>query len=214
MLSPGSRKIGKVVSSTRRVFPPIRHPDNDSVLLCLENMKSAFLCVAIAAVTFIVSRSFASADTPEHHVKDGTYRGLQPETYVDPEDREARWFHENRLLVRNDEAILDKVTVVFSHGKMGYSASDGGFFTYRARFSRRDGQVLVALRLCQSDYVLFPADKHDQYTEVKTYPVKIVSGRLEFNGVMYKPAALKKIELSRLEQLLSTGPLEKTDAKR
>ena len=134
--------------------------------------------------------------------------------HVDPEDPKARWFHENRLLIRNDDAILDKVPVVVSHGKKGYSASDGGFFTYRARFSRKDGQIFVALRLCQSDYLVFPADKHDQYIEIKTYPVKIVSDRIEFDGVTYKPAAMKKIELGRLEQLLNTEPLEKNSASR
>ena len=182
----------------------------------LENtsMKSSLLWLAIGTVTLIASYSFANADAPERFVKDGTYVGLQAETYSDPDDPEARWFHENRLLIRNDDAILDKVPVVVSHGKRGYSASDGGFFTYRVRFSRKDGQIFVALRLCQSDYVVFPADKHDQYTEIKTYPVKVVSGRIEFDGVIYKPAALKKIDLSRLEQLLNTEPLEKNDARR
>ena len=184
-------------------------------MLCLSSpsMKSGLLCLAIGTLTLITTYSFTTADTPEHLAKDGTYVGLQAETYVDPGDPKAKWFHENRLLIRNDDAILDKVPVVVSHGKKGYSASDGGFFTYRGRFSKKDGQIFVALRLCQSDYVLFPADKHDQYTEIKTYLVKVISGRLEFDGVTYKPATLKKIERTRLEQLLSAEPLEKNDAR-
>lgn len=175
------------------------------------SMKFGLLC--LATLTLISTYSFAIADTPERLAKDGTYVGLQAETYVDPGDPKATWFHENTLLIRNDDAILDKVPVVVSHGKKGYSASDGGFFTYRGRFSKKDGQVFVALRLCQSDYVLFPTDKHDQYTEIKVYPVKLISGRLEFDSVTYKPATLKRIERTRLEQLLSSEPLEKNDAR-
>ena len=178
-------------------------------------MRSTLLCFTIATATVIaLLYSSPLANTPQRLVQDGTYVGLHEETYVDPDDPKAKWFHENRLLIRNDDAILDKVPVIVSHGKKGYSASDGGFFTYRGRFSRKDGQIFVALRLCQSIYVLFPADKHDQYTEIKTYPVKIVSGRVEFDGVTYKPTGLKKIELNRLEQLLSEEPLEKNSASR
>jgi hypothetical protein len=176
-------------------------------------MKSGLFCLAIGALTLVTTYSFATADTPERVANDGTYVGLQAETYVDPGDPKAKWFHENRLLISNDDAILDKVPVVFSHGKKGYSASDGGFFTYRGKFSKKDGQIFVALRLCQSDYVLFPAGKHDQYIEIKTYPVKFISGRLKFDGVTYQPATLKEIERTRLEQLLSAEPLEKNDPK-
>ena len=116
-------------------------------------MKSGLFCLAIGALNLITTYSFATADTPELLAKDGTYAGLEAETYVG--NPKAKWFHENRLLIRNDDAILDKVPVVVSHGKKGYSASDGGFFTYRGRFSKKDDQIFVALRLCQSDYVLF-----------------------------------------------------------
>jgi hypothetical protein len=176
-------------------------------------MRSGLFCLAIGALTLVTTYSFATADTSGNVAKDGTYVGLQAETYVDPGDPKAKWFHENRLLIRNDDAILDKVPLVFSHGKKEYSASDGGFVTYRGKFSKKDGQIFVALRLCQSLYILFPPSKHDQYTEIKTYPVKVISGRLEFDGVTYKPATLKKIERTRLEQLLSAEPLEKNDAR-
>jgi hypothetical protein len=157
----------------------------------------------------VSSHSLANADASEYVAKDGNYVGLQAETYVDPEEPEAKWFHENRLLIRNDEAILDKVPVIVSHGKKQYSASDGGFFTYRARFSKKDGQIFVALRLCQSDYVLFPADKHDQYLEIKTYRVTFTHGGIEFGGVKYAPAKLDRFVRERLLKLLSTEPLEK-----
>jgi len=157
----------------------------------------------------VCRQSLAKNDVRERIASNGNYVGLQKETYVDPEEPDAKWFHENTLLVRNNEAILDEVPVVVNHGKKGYSPSDGGFFTYRARFTKRDGQIFVALRLCQSDYLVFPVDKHDQYTEIKSYPVRLTSDGIEFNGVKYAPAKVNKLALKRLLRLLSSESLEK-----
>jgi hypothetical protein len=52
---------------------------------------------------------------------------------LSPHDRDTRWFHENTVSVRNDEAIFGKVPITIRHGKKTYSASDGGFLTYRAK---------------------------------------------------------------------------------
>jgi hypothetical protein len=175
-------------------------------------MRFSLLCLAVGTAMLVSSHSVANTDALEHIVKDGSYVGLKAENYADPEEPNAQWFHENRLLIRSDEAILDKVPVIVSHGKKQYSASDGGFFTYRGRFSKKDGQIFVALRLCQSDYVLFPADKYDQYIEVKTHRVTITNNGLEFDGVKYAPAKLHKLVTDRLLKLLSTEPLEKAGA--
>lgn len=77
----------------------------------------------------------------ESTAKDGQYVGLEKMPNLTPDDRDAAWFHENTLLIRNDEAILDKVPVTIRHGKKTYSASDGGFLTYRARFAKKDGHA-------------------------------------------------------------------------
>jgi len=134
-----------------------------------------------------------------------------------PDDGDAIWFYENRLLIRNDEAILDKVPIVIRHGEKVYSASDGGFLTFRAQFRMKDGQSFVALRLFESDYVGFMRNKNgkafDPYAELKTYPVKFVSGGIEIEGVRYQQKTLDKIELDRLVRLLSTEPLEKTTSR-
>jgi hypothetical protein len=75
----------------------------------------------------VCGQSLAKNDVRERIASNGNYVGLKEETYVDPEEPDAKWFHENTLLVRNDEAILDEVPVVINHGKKGYSASDGRF---------------------------------------------------------------------------------------
>ncbi|MGZ4975435.1 MAG: hypothetical protein ACXWDN_21960, partial [Limisphaerales bacterium] len=90
------------------------------------------------------------------------------------DDPGARWFHENTLLVRHNEAILDMVPVWFKGGKKFYSASDGGFLTYRARFFQRDGEAFVNFRLFQSDYIAVPVGR-DPYKEITTRRVRFGS---------------------------------------
>ncbi len=160
------------------------------------------LCLALVGEPQMVAAQKQSV------AKDGDYIGLERMPNLSPDDHDAKWFHENALVIRNDEAILDKVPVTIRHGKKTYSASDGGFLTYRAKFTRKDGQNLVSLRLFESDYIMFPAGNHDQYTEIKAYPATIVSDQIEFDGVRYKLSKVDSWKLDRLLPLLSTEPLE------
>jgi hypothetical protein len=164
------------------------------------------LCFALVGESQMVAAQSQSV------VKDGDYVGLEKMPNLSPDDHDAKWFHENTLVVRNDEAILDKVPITIRHGEKSYPASDGGFLTYRAKFTKKDGQRVIQMRLFESDYVMFPVGKHDQYTEIKTYPVKFVSDEIEFDGVRYKLSKVEDWKLSRLLGLLSTEPLEASDA--
>jgi hypothetical protein len=162
-----------------------------------------------------VASYFHGADAHGGIVSDGEYIGLEKLPNLTPEDPDTAWFHENRLLIRNDEAILDKVPIIMRHGRKEYSASDGGFLTYRARFTKKDGQSFITMRLFESDYVMFAKDRHEVYREIKTHAVRFVDGtRIEIDGVRYQPAKLTKITLDRLVHLLSTEPLEKADTER
>ena len=55
--------------------------------------------------------------------------------------------------------------------------------------------------------------KHDQYTEIKSYPAEVGPNQIDIAGVPYRPAKLKKIELDRLVNLLGKEPLEKAPAQ-
>jgi len=121
-------------------------------------------------------------------------------------------FTKTPSLSENNEGILDKAPITIRHGKKGYSASDGGFLTYRARFTKEDGQSFISLRLFESDYVIFPVGKHDQYTEIKTYPVTFLADEIEFDGVRYRPSKIESWKLDRLLPNLSLEPLEASDA--
>ena len=93
-----------------------------------------------------------------------------------------------------------------------YSASDGRFFTYRARFVQKSGKrkSLVELRLCRSDYIAFPVTKPDSYSDIRTVPVKFSSDVIEIDGVQYRRTKLDKKSLNAL-LLLSKEPFEKAN---
>jgi hypothetical protein len=142
----------------------------------------------------------------------GDYVGIQSDPSLSPDEPKIKWFHENTLLVRNNEAILDKNPFTVEHGKKFYSASDGGFTTYRGRFVETDGQTVMQLRLFQSDYVAFPVGS-DPYIEIKTYSVKFSSGEIEIDGVRYKRRTLNQKRCEELLKLLKEQPLERGRAK-
>jgi hypothetical protein len=178
------------------------------------------LGVIVLLLSMVVASDLRTANAEKGTIaSDGEYTGLESMPNLTPEDPDASWFHENRLVIRNDEAILDKVPISIRHRKKVYSASDGGFLTYRAKVIIKDGQTFIELRLFQSDYIAFPKDlngkdRYDPYAQIRTDPIKLASGRIEFDGVTYKPAVLDKIELDRLVHLLSTEPLEKANGGR
>ena len=180
--------------------------------LIFADARVPMISLTLPAMLLLLIPAIGTGDAGhENVVKDGEYVGLEKLPNLTPDVQDIKWFHENTLLIRNDEALLDKVPVAVLHGKKTYSASDGGFLTYRAKFTRKDRQNFVSLRLFESDYVMFPADKHDQYTEIKTYAVTFASNQIQFDGVRYKPNKAETWKLDRLLPLLNIESLEISD---
>jgi len=140
----------------------------------------------------------------------GDYMGLQKMESVTPQDKKTKWYYENTLLIRNGEAILDMVPFSIKHGKKEYSASDGGFMTYRGRFFQKGGQLFVSLRLFKSDYIGFPVGSCEPYSRIYISIVKLVQDKIEIQGVLYESKQLDKEVLERLQLELSKEPMEYT----
>jgi hypothetical protein len=173
--------------------------------------KGLLICVLSVLLTSVADQNQSRARVANDQV-DGDYVGIQNDPSLSPDEPQIKWFHENTLVIRNNEAILDKNPFTVEHGKKFYSASDGGFTTYRGRFVHLDGKTVVQLRLFQSDYILFPVGK-EPYSEIKTYPVKVTSDGIEIDGVKYKRHLLNKTRREELLQLLAKEPLEKSKQK-
>jgi hypothetical protein len=173
------------------------------------NVKNILLSIALASTLWGLARAQITGKNQSTIVRDGNYVELEKMPNISPDDPRGEWFHENTLVVRNDEAILDKVPIVVHNGEKEYSASDGGFLTFRAKFLKKDADTVIVLRMCQSDYIVWRINPRDRYKEIKTYPIKSSSDQIEFQGVTYKMAEVEKTKLRGLIHLLDTEPLEK-----
>jgi hypothetical protein len=140
----------------------------------------------------------------------GNYMGLQKMESPTPEDKKTKWFYENTLLIRNGEAILDMVPIRVKQGKKEYSASDGGFMTYRGRFFQKGSQLFVSLRLFKSEYIGFPVGGCEPYSRIYISPVKLVTDKIEIQGVLFESRQLDKEVIERLQLELSKEPMEYT----
>ncbi len=134
---------------------------------------------------------------PASHLS-GAYIGLEKMESLSPEDPLTHWFHENTLFVENNELILDQNPVTIRNGVKTYSASDGGFLTYRGKFFSMKGTTYVALRLIDSDYIIFRVGPKEcePYSRITVFPVKILNSGIAVNGVVYK---LKSISAEQEE---------------
>jgi hypothetical protein len=105
--------------------------------------------VAIALLLSSLAGGHGDASNDARIVKDGACIGLSKMPSLSPEDPEVAWFHENTLLVENDQAILDEVPLSIRHSEKTYSAADGGFLTCRVRFIVKDGHNVAEMRELQ-----------------------------------------------------------------
>jgi len=142
-------------------------------------------------------------------VLNGEFVGMEEMKGYEPG---KKWFHENSLLIKNDEAVLDKVPVEIVKGKKEYSASDGGFITYRGRFFRRDGKLFISLRPILSDYIIFPTGGCEPYSKITTFSVDVSVRGVEIDGVLYHVATLPKDTRYNLSRMLRNEALEYTGA--
>ena len=175
---------------------------NLTLVLVLGALQSSFGQSSPAAAQENLSRNPA--------LLHGDYIGLVKMSSVTSEDIDAKWYYENTLLIRNGEAILDMTPFSIKHKKKEYSASDGGFMTYRGRFFHKGSQLFVSFRLFKSDNIGFPTGGCEPYSKINIYPVKFVKDKIEIQGVLYESKQLDKEALERLQLELSKEPMEYT----
>lgn len=97
--------------------------------------------------------------------------------FKDPQLPTLEWFHENTLIIRGTSATLDKVPITIdTDGSKGYSAADGGFYTFKGKLTGTPDRLILHLKLVDSCYVMRRADGSDID---RTY-----SGRAEGGGTL------------------------------
>ena len=89
----------------------------------------------------ITSLLYVTAEAGERPV-DGVYTGWEPLPGMKGEDR-AEWFRLHRLIIRGDTLELWGVPVAIKNNELLYSASEGGFLSYKGRFHKKEGKLRV-----------------------------------------------------------------------
>ena len=146
-------------------------------------MTRAFLILLACTL-----HAFAADPQQTQPLTDGTYVGMEPMPNISPDEPKARWFHQNTLTIKGDAATLSKSPVWFKNGKKFYSASDGGFYTYRGTVSIADGHWSVELLLTDSGYVGVPIGKDgkpmppkpQQFTITRTKDGSFLIGKVTY----------------------------------
>jgi hypothetical protein len=136
--------------------------------------------------------------------------GLEPMPSFSPETPDALWYHENTILVKNGNFILDESPISIQEGTKSESPSDGGFITYRGRFLSKKGRFYVSLRPFMSDYLSFNIGPSacEAYSKVDIYPIKLIEQGFWMDGALYKSATIAAERLKGLETTLRSEPLE------
>jgi hypothetical protein len=153
------------------------------------------LTLSLGVMGQILSKQFSTAS---HAIADENYVGLEPMQSESPHLPDALWYHENTIVLRNGELILDKDPIWIQNGNKGHSAADGGFVVYRGRFLSKNGRLYVALRPFASDYISFPVGPGacEPYSNIDIFPVKVTENGFWINGVFYtkQPVAADRLK--------------------
>ncbi|OGX82203.1 hypothetical protein [Hymenobacter coccineus] len=85
------------------------------------------------------------------------YVGLAEMKGYPAENPGDKWYHENIVYIRPDSLFLEgNPVVVHRNGDKGYSASDGGFYSYSGRIDTAGGGLTAQLRMFSHDYIGLP----------------------------------------------------------
>jgi len=168
------------------------------------------LLLLAAALPLIAHVRSSDMLAPASPMPDGVYMGLEPMPSDNPHEPDALWYHENALLVKNGNFVLDEIPISIQNGTRTQSASDGGFITYRGRFLAKNGRFYASRRPFMSDYVFFNTGPTacEAYSQIDIYPIKVTGQGFWLNGVLYKPTSVEARRFKELETTLKSEPIE------
>jgi hypothetical protein len=83
----------------------------------------------------------------------GDFIGLLPmKDYGDPAKPKYKWYHLSELTFKGDSIFLEQSPVAIFNRDTVFSASDGGFYTYRGILKNYKGNTIASLTLHDCDY--------------------------------------------------------------
>jgi hypothetical protein len=171
---------------------------------------SFFTCIVSACQPIGEKENIAQLKGPA--IPTGIYIGMEEMEGFPAENPGDKWYHENYMYIRPDSLFLEgNPVVVHKNGEKGYSASDGGFYSYSGRIDTAGGKFTAKLLMFAHDYIAAPliikdttaakADLsgdelvkrgiavRDSSFYKKTYTITPTATGFDMDGVHYVPTA-------------------------
>jgi hypothetical protein len=122
-----------------------------------------FICFTTACQS--VDKPKRSPQLKKLSVPTGIYVGLEEMKGFPAEKPGDKWYHENYVYIRPDSLFLEGNPVIIRrNGEKGYSASDGGFYSYSGRIDTIKGKFIAKLLMFAHDYISAPITIKDKDT--------------------------------------------------
>lgn len=133
-------------------------------------------CLLLAALMICLGQ--AHAQTPTQ----GIYIGWERGGDLTPDVKGDAFYHLHELSIRGKDLVIKISPIFIEKGEMTYSASDGGFFTYKGKITRKGSKFQVKMQITDSDYSGVPSGGWPKLD----VPLKVTSEvQLSLNGISY-----------------------------
>ena len=149
-------------------------------------MKTQKMNMTFALQSFLGACMLFVAQAGETLVK-GVYTGWAPLPEIKGEGKPAKksdWYRLHHLAIKGKSVELTGVPISIQGNEMLYSASEGGFITYKGQIYEKDGKLRVKLQFVETeeDYLIAPKGGWPD----KDLPIVIVDQvRFTLEGITY-----------------------------
>lgn len=133
-------------------------------------------CLLLAALMAFIGQVQAQTLTQ------GIYIGWEKGGDLTPDVKGDVFYRLHELTIKGTDLTIEISPVFIEKGEIGYSASDGGFRTYKGKISQNGDKYQVKMQVTDAQYVLVPAGGWPKLN----VPLEAISEvQLRLNGVSY-----------------------------
>jgi hypothetical protein len=104
----------------------------------------------------------------------------------------AKWYHENVLLFRDDSVFLQQSPITILKGRKSYSASDGGFYSYVGKVTCLNNTFEIKLTELSCDYCVDLQEKQKDGSYKRVFREKMIKGVFVKQGLLIKGFTYRK----------------------
>lgn len=142
----------------------------------------------------------------------GNYMGLEEMCWVhngkkecmeDPQRPQDKWYHLTLLTIKGDSVLAGQSPITIYKGDTGWSASDGGFYSYKGTITRNGTSAIIKLNIVKCDYCGMEAARKNPkrfsaFPWTKNYKCRWSKNGFYINGYFFRNTRVSQI-VKRIE---------------